>query len=185
MPGKCYSYHFFFLDHGYLSLKAETRTNVVKVQNSDFHGSFVYCHERLSQLRKSTRKQKKKSEKIILFSSADFFGEIFPKILEFDFLIFLSITYTLFTSFYVLLFRKLFCKITQPCRNFIKTLPQKFKTLEFLKVTEIQKCTRKFKMSCIVWNSDDSLESADLIKKLFGSEEIKQEGKRFTRTFIN
>ena len=40
-------------------------------------------------------------------------------------------------------------------------------------------------MSCIVWNSDDSLESTDLIKKLFGTEEIEQEGKIFTGTFIN
>jgi len=34
-------------------------------------------------------------------------------------------------------------------------------------------------MACIIWNSDDDLSSEDLLKKLFGSEELKHEGMVF------
>ena len=36
-------------------------------------------------------------------------------------------------------------------------------------------------MACIIWNSDNDLSPEDLIKKLFGSEEVKHEGKLLKR----
>ena len=36
-------------------------------------------------------------------------------------------------------------------------------------------------MACIIWNSDNDLSPEDLIKKLFGSEEVKHEGKILKR----
>ena len=32
-------------------------------------------------------------------------------------------------------------------------------------------------MSCVVWNSDGNLDHEELIKKLFGSEELETKGK--------